>query len=63
MSGDEPHHSQITGQKYSCSSLCAGRSLLEDGVKSMIATLLHEAEHAERAAQRSSALCCLKVGT
>ena len=49
--------------EFSCLSSCAGRSLLEDGVKSMVAALLHEAEHAERAAQRSAALSCLKVGT
>ena len=42
---------------------CAGRSLLEDEVKSMVVALLYEAEHAEQAAQRGAALSCLKVGT
>ena len=40
---------------------CSGRTLLEAEMKGLIAGLLHEAEHAQQAAQRSAALHCLQA--
>ena len=43
--------------------VCAssGRTLLENEMKGLVAGLLHEAEHAQRAAQRTAALHCLQA--
>ena len=45
--------------------VCArsGRTLLEVDIKGLVAGLLHEAEHAQQAAQRSAALDCLQVSS
>ncbi len=49
--------------KASQGPLCAfpGRTLLEGEMKGLIAGLLHEAEHAQQAAQRTAALDCLQA--
>ena len=40
---------------------CAGRTLLEVEIKGLVVALLHEAEHAQQAAQRAAALSSLQA--
>lgn len=51
------------GSEGSLCLACApsGRTLLENEMKGLVAGLLHEAEHAQRAAQRTAALHCLQA--